>query len=57
MLNNYSDFHALVPAWIILREAGGEILDLNGKKWNLNSVSTFVTNKIVTRKVLECLEK
>ncbi len=57
MLNNYSDFHALVPAWIILREAGGEILDLNGKKWNLNSVSTFVTNKIVTRKILKCLEK
>lgn len=57
MLNNYSDLHALVPAWIILREAGGEILDLNGKKWSLNSVSTFVTNKKVTRKLLKCLEK
>ena len=57
MLNNYSDFHALIPASIIVREAGGEILDLSGKKWTLNSVSTFVTNKVVTKKILECLKK
>lgn len=57
VLNNYSDSYALVPAWIIVREAGGEILDLNGKKWNLNSTSTFVTNKKVTKQLLKCLER
>lgn len=57
MVNNYSDAHALVPAWTIIREAGAEILDLRGKVWNLKSTTTFVTNKKVTKGILACLKK
>ncbi|MEK7165558.1 MAG: inositol monophosphatase family protein [Patescibacteria group bacterium] len=57
MVNNYSDRFALVPAWPIIREAGGEILDLQGKKWNLKSTSTFVTNNKITEGILLCLKK
>lgn len=57
MVNNYSDSFALIPAWPIVREAGGKMLDLEGKIWNLKSISTFVTNKKVTGGILACLKK
>lgn len=57
MVNNYSDKFALIPAWPIIREAGGEILDLQGDKWNLQSSSTFATNNHVTKGILKCLKK
>ncbi len=57
MVNNYSDRFALIPAWPIIREAGGEILDLQGNKWNLDSNSTFVTNNKITKGILACLKK
>src|SRR3989344_2734175 len=44
MVNNYSDKYAVVPAWIILEEAGGKLKDLKEKKWDLDSQSTAATN-------------
>ena len=55
MVNNYSDRYAIVPAWSIIKEAGGEILDLDGRAWTLDSESTLVTNQKSTKAILACI--
>lgn len=53
MVNNYSDIHAVVPGMAILQAAGGKVKDLKGKKWDLNSTSTFATNGLIDKKILK----
>jgi myo-inositol-1(or 4)-monophosphatase len=53
MVNNYSDIHAVVPGMAILKAAGGNVKDLKGNTWTLESTSTFATNGYIDKKILK----
>lgn len=55
MVNNYFDKHAVIPASIILEEAGGSIKDLHGKKWSFDSTSTVASNGYIDKLLFEQL--
>lgn len=57
MVNNYSDKYSLPGAFVILKEAGGELKNLRGEDWVLKAEDILATNGKLTEEILNNLPK
>jgi myo-inositol-1(or 4)-monophosphatase len=45
----------MAPGIVLIREAGGKVTDINGKKWELGDKSILAANPKLHKKLLELI--